>query len=187
MSLKRLGASITRVEFNLKHTSNELIELWSLAIAAESAIECKEYEKQGIDLSNDLPSELIQWNERYFKEKDRLNEYIAAKNEIKVEFDRLFKEFDLIISPVTCSLAPINSNDGNTLGPEYINGQKVDRLLGFATTSIVNYIGYPACSIPAGFGKHHLLIGLQMIGKYMDDETVLQAASHYEKINPYLK
>jgi Asp-tRNA(Asn)/Glu-tRNA(Gln) amidotransferase A subunit family amidase len=36
-------------------------------------------------------------------------------------------------------------------------------------------------------GKHHLPVGLQMIGRYMEDETVLKFADNYEKLHPYLK
>ena len=129
---------------------------------------------------------MLYWNEKALKEKDRLKEYVEAKNEIKKVFDKIFSEFDIIISPVTCCLPVENDLNSNTKGPEYISGQKVDQLIGFALTYIVNFIGNPACSIPAGFMKHHLPIGLQIIGKYMDDETVIQVASGYERINPYI-
>lgn len=185
-SLERLGAKVTKVDIKLPYTNNELSELWSLSISQESAHECLAYKNSGLDLSNDLPKELLYWNEKALKEKDRLKEYVEAKNEIKKVFDKIFSEYDVIISPVTCCLPVKNDLNSNTKGPEYISGQKVDQLIGFALTYIVNFIGNPACSIPAGFMKHHLPIGLQIIGKYMDDETVIQVASGYERINPYI-
>lgn len=186
-SLEKLGATVSRVDIKLPYTSNELEELWCLSISQQSANECKEYKNSGLDIEKGLPKELLYWNERALKEKDRLHEYIAAKNEIKRVLDGLFEKYDIIISPVAGCYPVLNSSDGNTKGPESINGVKVNPLIGFALTYIVNFVGNPACSLPAGFGKHHLPIGLQMIGKYMDDETVLQVAGNYEKLYPILK
>lgn len=186
-TLERLGAKVERVDIQIPYTQKELSELWAIAISQESAAECLKYQNEGLDLSKDLPEELIYWNDRALKEKERLFEYVKAKLALKSVFDHLFQEYDLILSPVTCCLPPLNSDDGNTKGPESINGQKVDPLIGFAMTYLVNFIGNPACSIPAGFGKHHLPIGLQMIGDYMKDEVVLNFASQYESINPWLK
>lgn len=186
-SLERLGAIVERIDFRLNYTQDELSELWCLAISQESANEYLEYKKKGIDLTNDLPKELLYWNDRAIKERNRLGEYKAAKEHIKAVFDEIFEKFDVIISPVSGCLSVLNSDDGNTKGLEYINGKKVDSLIGFALTYLINFIGNPSCSIPAGFMKHHLPMGLQIVGKYMDDETVLNVASNYESINPYLK
>lgn len=184
-SLEKLGAKVERVNFNIPYTSDELLELWCLAISQESSAEVLKYKKEGIDLSNDLPEELIYWNERAIKEKDRLKEYKKAKEILKEIFDDVFKKFDLIISPVTGTYAPKNNDNGLCKNKEYINGVKVDPILGFALTYIVNFIGNPSCCIPAGFNKEGLPLGLQMIGRYMDDEMVLKFAANYEKINPF--
>lgn len=186
-SLEKLGAKVDRVDIKIPYSNNLLAELWSIAISQESANECLTYKEKGLDLSDNLPNELIYWNEKALKEKDKLSLYKEAKDEIKRIFDDLFKEYDIIISPTTGCLPVKNDDNRNTLGPKYINGKEINPLIGFALTYIVNFIGNPACSIPAGFGKHHLPIGLQMIGKYMDDETVLKVASNYEKIHPILK
>ena len=186
MSLSKLGAIVERVTFNIPYISQELLELWCIAISQESSAEYLAYKAKGIDLTDSLPKELLYWNDRAIKEKDRLKEYKKAKEVLKEEFDRIFKDYDLIISPVSSCLSPLNSSDGNTKGPEYINDKKIDSLLGYALTFLVNFNGYPACSIPSGF-IHHLPIGLQMIGRYMEDETVLKFASNYEKLHPFIK
>ena len=36
----------------------------------------------------------------------------------------------------------------------------------------VNYLGLPALVVPAGFGQHRMPIGLQLIGRPFNDETV---------------
>lgn len=177
MSLTKLGAKVEKVHFDIPYSNNELSNLWLIAVAQESSYECKEYLAEGIDFTNDLPKEIIEWNKKAIEEKDKLKDYIKAKKQIKAAFDRVFSEYDVIISPTSCCLPIKNSNDGNTKGPEYINNKKTDSLIGFATTYLINFIGNPAISIPAGFGKHHLPIGLQIVGKYLDDESVIKVAS----------
>ena len=186
-SLTKLGARVERVRFAIPYTQNQLSELWCLAISMENVLEYQEYQKQGIDLSNKLPKQVLYWNERALKEKGLLEEYRKAKSAIQAEFERIFKDYDAIISPVTGCLAPLNQSDGDTTGPNVIDGKEVDPLIGFALTYLVNYIGNPACSYPSGFGKHHLPIGLQIIGRYMEDETVLQIAGNLERIHPIIK
>ena len=40
--------------------------------------------------------------------------------------------------------------------------------------------GQPAVTVPAGFTKDGLPIGLQIVGRQLDDATVLRAAAAYE-------
>ena len=47
-----------------------------------------------------------------------------------------------------------------------------------------NLTQQPACSIPCGFTKDGLPIGLQIVGRMFDDATVLRAAQAYEDANP---
>ena len=186
-SLERLGAIVERVEFNIPYSNMELVSLWAIAVSQESSAEYLDYLNQGIDFTNDLPTELVYWNNRAINEKEKLEEYKKAKDVIKKEFDRIFKDYDVVISPVTACLPVKNDPAHNTKGPKYINGVENEELIGFALTYLVNFVGYPACSIPAGFMRHHLPIGLQMIGKFEDDETLFKVASNYETIHPYLK
>jgi aspartyl-tRNA(Asn)/glutamyl-tRNA(Gln) amidotransferase subunit A len=47
----------------------------------------------------------------------------------------------------------------------------------------VNLAGLPGVSVPCGFTKNKLPIGFQLIGKALDEATVLQAAFTYEQTN----
>ena len=111
--------------------------------------------------------------------------YAELKKDIENNFKKVFEEYDVIISPVTVCPPVKNSKDGNTLGPERVKGIKIDRLLSFCETFLVNYVGYPACAVPAGLNIEGLPLGIHMIGDLHQDEKVLRLASQYEKINPW--
>ena len=51
------------------------------------------------------------------------------------------------------------------------------------TSAPGNLTGLPAASVPCGFSKSGLPIGLQLIGKPFAESTVLQAAAAYERVN----
>ena len=48
-------------------------------------------------------------------------------------------------------------------------------------TVTTNLAGLPGISVPAGLDKNGLPLGLQLIGKALDEETVFKAASALEK------
>ncbi len=45
----------------------------------------------------------------------------------------------------------------------------------------INIAGLPAMSIPAGVNREGLPIGIQLIGKQFDEETIIRAAYTFEK------
>jgi aspartyl-tRNA(Asn)/glutamyl-tRNA(Gln) amidotransferase subunit A len=49
----------------------------------------------------------------------------------------------------------------------------------------VNIAGLPAISIPCGLDSRGLPIGLQIIGKAFDEETILRVAYAFESNTPY--
>jgi aspartyl-tRNA(Asn)/glutamyl-tRNA(Gln) amidotransferase subunit A len=63
-------------------------------------------------------------------------------------------------------------------------GEKVDDPLAMYLNDIytvpVNLAGLPGISIPCGFDQKRLPIGLQLIGKPFDEETLLRLAHAYE-------
>ncbi|MCR1898780.1 Asp-tRNA(Asn)/Glu-tRNA(Gln) amidotransferase subunit GatA [Irregularibacter muris] len=97
---------------------------------------------------------------------------------IREDFDRAFEKYDVLLSPTS-------------LSPTYPLGIKTeDPLEGYFTdtaTVPVNLAGLPALSIPAGFSKEGLPIGLQLIGKAFDEKTLLQAAYAFEQATDYHK
>jgi aspartyl-tRNA(Asn)/glutamyl-tRNA(Gln) amidotransferase subunit A len=54
-------------------------------------------------------------------------------------------------------------------------------------TISVNLAGVPAISVPCGFTTGNLPIGLQLIGRHFDEETLLTAAFAYEQSSEWHK
>jgi len=96
---------------------------------------------------------------------------------IKDEFEALFKEADLILSPV----APT---------PAFKFGEMADPLqmyLSDAYTIGINLAGLPAISVPIEKSSEGLPVGLQLIGKHFDEQTVFDGALSLEKAVAYEK
>ena len=114
-----------------------------------------------------------------------MREFNEIRTNILDNFEDIFETYDVIISPVA-SCPPFDiKNDGRCFE---INGQSLNPLLNFLSfgqTPIVNFIGYPAASIPAGLTKQDLPTGMQIIGKQYDDETVLAICKTFEDIQPW--
>ena len=102
---------------------------------------------------------------------------------IKAKFASAFENFDLIFTPTTSVPAfPI----GNP--PAQINGIEVNEFWGaFPNTFPINMIGNPAASIPCGFTKNKLPVGLHIIGKPNAESTILSASLKLESINPWIQ
>ena len=185
-SFKVLGCKVDKIKFPLDVDQKELTDLWLLLISQESHIEINNLKKQGIDITKGLSKEFLSWDEKVAKltEADKAK-YLNMKNKIKEAFDKIYQDYDLIVSPVSGVFGVKNTDDHNTLGPSKINGVEVNPLIGFALTQIVNYIGNPACSIPAGLNKDGLPVGLHIVGRLHEDELILRAANSFEKIHVF--
>ncbi|MBC8079618.1 MAG: Asp-tRNA(Asn)/Glu-tRNA(Gln) amidotransferase subunit GatA [Gorillibacterium sp.] len=96
---------------------------------------------------------------------------------IKQDFDKVFEQYDVIIGPT----APT---------PAFKVGAQVDDPLTMYLNDIltipVNLSGMPAISIPCGQADG-LPIGLQIIGRALDESTVLRAAYAFEQNTDYHK
>ena len=102
----------------------------------------------------------------YYKKAQQLRRLV------KNDFDKVFEDVDVLISP-TC---PTTAFD--------IGSRNEDPLAMYLTdiaTISANLIGAPALSTPCGFDSEKMPIGLQIIGKNLDEATVLRAAYNLEQ------
>jgi len=69
-----------------------------------------------------------------------------------------------------------------------INGVKLDNYLDWMKTCyFITVTGHPAISVPAGFSREGLPVGLQIVGRYRDDFGVLQLAHAFESETGFWK
>lgn len=88
------------------------------------------------------------------------------------DFKEIFKKCDLIITPSV----PITAYKKGEALRDPIETYMMD-----ICTIPVNIAGLPAISIPCGFDKNKLPIGMQIIGNSFEDYKVLNAAYQFEK------
>ena len=91
---------------------------------------------------------------------------------IKNDFDEAFKNVDTILTPTTPSSA-------------FAIGENIDDPIAMYLNDVLtvpaNLAGLPAISIPAGYDQNNLPLGLQLIGKPFDEQTVLNNAFAIEQ------
>ena len=102
----------------------------------------------------------------------------AVRTLIKREFDQVFEEVDLLVTPVTPT-------------PAFQLGEKIEDPLQMYLSDLytisASLAGIPAISIPSGFSQKGLPIGLQIMGRPFEEETVLRAARAYEMVTNWRK
>ena len=106
--------------------------------------------------------------------------YIKAqkvRHLIKDEFDAIFKEADLILSPVTPTTAPEFGAFKTSL----------EMYLSDIFTISVNLAGLPAISLPIDKDEKNMPIGFQLIGKAYDEQCVFDGALSLEQLVNYTK
>lgn len=73
----------------------------------------------------------------------------------------------------------------NTKGPDFVNGKRVEPLIGWTQTFLANFTGNPAASIPASLSKNGVPIGMQIVAPRHNDLLLFQASRAYEKMFPW--
>ncbi len=96
---------------------------------------------------------------------------------IRQHFERMFEEFDVLISPTSPVVA---------FGVGERTDDPFQMKLADVCTIPANMAGIPAISIPCGFANG-LPVGLQIFGKSFDEETLLRVAYAYEQATDFHK
>jgi len=103
---------------------------------------------------------------------------LKVRTLIKQDFDFVFKDFDCIICPTSPTAA-------------FKIGEKIDQPLKMYLSDIytisANLAGIPAISVPCGFTKRGLPVGLQILAKPFNEPMLFQVAYTYEQNTPWHK
>jgi len=91
---------------------------------------------------------------------------------IRQDFEKAFQEVDIIVTPISPTAA-------------FKVGEKaadpLQMYLSDIFTISVNLAGVPGISIPCGFTSKNLPVGLQLIGRHFDEESIFKVAHAYEQ------
>lgn len=91
------------------------------------------------------------------------------------------QDYDLLLTPTVSTPAFALGQ----FGPETIGGVPGDRAIPSPFTYPINWTGQPAASVPAGWTQEGLPVGLQIVGRHLDDAGVLRAAAAFELARPW--
>ena len=189
--LKELGAEI--VEISLPHT-DYAISTYYLISPAEAATNLARYDgvsygeraEDAADLVEMMTKTRTQYLGEEVKRRIMIGNYalsagyydayylkaLKVHRLIKEDFDKAFEQVDVIV----CPTAPT---------PAYKIGEKISNPLEMylqdACTVPLNLAGLPGISVPCGYSSDNMPIGLQIIGKALDEETILRVAYTYEQ------
>ena len=93
-----------------------------------------------------------------------------------------FTRHDLIVTP-TAAVPPFPVE---VVSPTEINGTPMTNYIEWALlTYAFTVVGLPAISVPCGFTREGLPVGLQIVGRWRDDAGVLRAAAAFEAAAPW--
>ncbi len=103
---------------------------------------------------------------------------LKVRTLIKNDFDNVFKDFDCIVTPTSPTTAFKIAE--RTKDP-------LKMYLSDIYTISANLAGIPAISLPCGFTKKGMPVGLQILAKPFNEETLLRLAHAYEQSTPWHK
>ena len=193
---KELGAEV--VEISLPHT-DYAISAYYLIAPAEAATNLQRYD--GVSYGERVEGEdlvAMMTNTRTEKFGEEVKRRIVIGNyalsagyydayylkAMKVrtlvaqDYAKAFEQVDVIMAPVAPTTA-------FKIGE--MSGDPLQMYLQDACTVPLNLAGLPGISIPCGMSSKGMPIGLQIIGKALDEETIIRAAYTYEQSQDYHK
>ncbi|MBI4411366.1 MAG: Asp-tRNA(Asn)/Glu-tRNA(Gln) amidotransferase subunit GatA [Deltaproteobacteria bacterium] len=101
-----------------------------------------------------------------------------ARTVIRRDFEEAFKKVDCLVCPVSPTTAfKIGEKAGDPL----------QMYLSDIFTIPVNMAGLPGLALPCGFDKNNLPIGMQLIGKPFDEETLFKVGHAFEQATEWHK
>lgn len=172
---KSMGCTTVNLDMPLLQHS---IPIYYMLAASETSSNLARFDgiRYGNDRSNFLPESKRRiilgtyalsagYADKLYKNAQR------ARTLLIESYQGVFKKCDVIIAPTT-------PNTAQKLG-ELINNPMENMLSDVFTTS-ANIVGVPSISVPIGFSKNELPVGMQIIGNVFEEADILNLADAYQ-------
>ncbi|MFE4675531.1 amidase [Streptomyces sp. NPDC056723] len=176
------GAQVEQVELSLPDPLDYFEKWWGPYLAQEVDALAEE----GLELG-DFPLPMQEFYRRTSGMSAREFAYtqMVTRTEIFREFASLFATYDFLVWPTTPM--PAFAHPGPLGGPTEVGGvaARWPSIENQRLTEAIAHAGCPAISVPAGFTRDGLPVGLQIAAVRGADAAVLQAAAAFEAIAPW--
>jgi len=152
---------------------------WKLWTSANAAIHMEDFERVRGKLDPGRLS-LIEFGRQLTGPEVALQQ--IRRNAYYIGMQRFMERYDLLLTPTLAITAFVAGDNG----PADIAGKPMANPGDWTPyCAPFNLTGQPAATVPCGFDKGGLPIGLQIVGRWHDDTTVLRAAAAFEAIAPW--
>ena len=175
MAFRELGCEVVAVDPGLADPAPILDAMWSAAMAGYFAGRLDEVRDR-------IDQGLLGVIERTGAISGAdLAQAMQARNAYYTGMREFMREYDLLLTPTmpgTAFTAGLDEPDGwerSTLAP----------LDWTPFTFPFNLTGQPAATVPCGFDRDGLPIGMQIVGRWREDQVVLRAAAAFEEARPW--
>lgn len=169
-----LGCEVVEVE---KVLDEDPVDLWVSEFYAGVGVRLKKQlaeQRELLDpaVADVLKDALRQTSEEYYTK-------VFRRYELREKLRVFFEPFDLLLTPaLPCAAFDVGLNTP----PQHADRSIVSWVY---YTYPFNLTGQPAASIPAGFTRSGLPVGLQMVAKINHETDIFRAAAAYEAVRPW--
>jgi aspartyl-tRNA(Asn)/glutamyl-tRNA(Gln) amidotransferase subunit A len=171
---ERLGCHVEQANPGFKATVSDF---WALVARDTDLVGLRKMAEQH---KGEIGPTLMSFIEKQWTAEEFTNAYIV-RQDVNNKMNRFMEKYDLVLTP-TLGVPPFEIGIN---GPTIIEETEVEDAHWLSFTYPLNMTGQPAATVPAGWTEDGLPIGLQIIGRHLDDPTVLRASAAYEEANPW--
>ncbi len=174
-AFEELGASVEEVNPEFGNTGRTFGTFWLAGMAGRLEDLLPEWEDK-------LDPAMVQMVKMGMNLK--ATDFVKAQMERSMFRDRVrrfFEQYDLLLTPTL----PITAFRADLPAEEALKNEVVDYRNWTPFSAPFNLSQNPAASVPAGFSKAGLPVGLQIVGPRFQDLTVLKASAAFESIRPW--